>query len=33
MRRHGGQIWCESTVGQGTKMSFTLPIADNFSES
>ena len=33
VRRHGGQIWCESTVGQGTKMSFTLPIAGNFSES
>jgi signal transduction histidine kinase len=23
---HGGNIWAESKVGQGTKISFTIPM-------
>ena len=25
MKTHGGRIWCESAIGQGTLFHFTLP--------
>ena len=27
VRAHGGKIWCESSIGRGTTLRFTLPIA------
>jgi signal transduction histidine kinase len=27
VERHGGRIWAEATVGEGTKVSFTIPAA------
>jgi signal transduction histidine kinase len=29
---HGGRIWCDSVVGQGSDFRFTLPIADDLRE-
>ncbi|MBC8069074.1 MAG: HAMP domain-containing histidine kinase [Deltaproteobacteria bacterium] len=29
VRAHGGEVWAESSVGRGTKMHFTLPLASS----
>ncbi len=29
---HGGRIWCDSIVGQGSNFHFTLPISDTASD-
>jgi signal transduction histidine kinase len=27
--KHGGKLWCDSTVGEGTKFAIEIPITDS----